>query len=149
MGTRSITTVRHDYQGQIENHAHIYRHWDGYLSGHGDWLYSFLNGLTVGNGKPLDADENFVNGPGRLAARLVSAMQYDGQEPDLMSVYGPCGQEYEYVITVIGYEQIEIEVYTGPMTFFGGGGDECVERMFKGTVGEFGEFLKIENEEES
>lgn len=154
MGTRSITTVRSRWngEGEFDLHATVYRHYDGYLSGHGAWLADFLKDLKVTNGKQLDDDENkYVNGPGRLAARLVSAMQADDLEPDLMPHGIDCGQEFLYQVDVeFGMDwdrkgiPVNVAVFDGPMEFFGNGGDQCTNKVFEGTVAEYCEFISKE-----
>ena len=154
MGTRSITTVRSrwDRKGEFELHATVYRHYDGYLSGHGAWLADFLKDLRVQNGKSGSWEEDKdVNGPGRLAARLVCAMHEDNLEPDLMPHGVDCGQEYRYQIDVEfgdGWDTkgfpILVTVFDGPVTFFGDGGDQCVNKIFEGTVAQYCRFISKE-----
>lgn len=150
MGTRSVTTVRSRWgnTGDFEMHATVYRHYDGYLRGHGAWLAHFLENIKVMNGKGGDWDETrHVNGPGRLAARLVIALDEDGHDPDLMPHDTDCGQEYHYQISVdfgMNGGDISVAVFDGPMTFFGDGGDECVNKIFEGNVYEYGAFISKE-----
>ncbi len=144
MGTRSITVVTNQWdEGDIEHNATIYRHWDGYLSGHGLWLADFLKGVIVTNGE--HGKLNHFNGPGRLASGIVAAMQIDGLNPDLMDQGAVVGQEFEYRVHVAygaGGGKIAVKVLDGPMTFFGGGGEDCANEIFNGTVEEFGAFIK-------
>lgn len=151
MGTRSITTVqsRWDSEGEYKVHATVYRHYDGYLSGHGAWLADFLKMIRVKNGISGDWDKaRDVNGPGRLAARLVVDMYDNDLEPDLMPHNTDCGQEYHYQISVefgVDWEgagaPVSVAVFDGPIVFFGCGGDECTNKIFDGSVEEFGEFV--------
>lgn len=145
MGTRSVTVVtsQWDAKDPVEHNATIYRHWDGYLDGHGRWLADFLEDVVVTNGQ-IDGVKNF-NGPGRLACGIVAAMQEDDLNPDLMKQGVVCGQEFEYQVHVkYGSEggEIGIRVLDGPMTAFGMGGEECGNEIFNGTVKEFDEFIK-------
>ena len=72
-------------------------------------------------------------------------MQIDGHNPDLMEQGSVCGQEYEYRVHInYGSEggKIIVSVLDGPMTMFGGGGDECTNEVFKGTVKQFRSFIR-------
>jgi len=161
VSTRSITTVRSKWTDGEENepyeweiYATIYVHVDGYLSGVGKWLYDFLNGLVVVNGIRVDGNMpgRYANGPGRMAAHLVTAMQMGGMNPNLVPYESTMGQEYHYQINVVYGRtggSVSITVFDGPMTLFGDGGDECTNLIFTGSVMEFGMFLdKCEEEEE-
>ena len=146
MGTRCITVVRSRWESQDwTTNAVIYRHWDGYPESHGQWLYDFLDGLAIVNGVGSDTPKKHANGPGRLAAQLVTRLQEDGHDPDILGCdVAEVGQEYEYRINVAYGNRggtIELEVFDGPMTFFGVGGDQCTELLFKGTVEEWGTWL--------
>ena len=145
MGTRSITEVKSGWNGGAqETNAIIYRHWDGYLSGHGEWLYNFLKDLEVINGIPGNPPPRYANGPGRLAAMMVSELQNDGHNPDLLPDGTDCGQEYHYLVSVnFGRDggMVTVTVFDGPMTFFGHGGEKCKNQIFDGTVEQFGKFL--------
>ena len=153
MSTRSLTTVRSRWngEGEFETHANIYRHHDGYLEGHGQWLFDFLNGLVVVNGigAASEMPARYVNGPGRLAAALVAKLHEDGHEPNLNATSGPCGQEFHYQIDVefgmsfgrkAGFP-VRVTVFDGPMTAFGSGCENCTNKIFDGTVDEYGAFL--------
>lgn len=156
MSTRSITTVRSrwDRKGEFATHANIYRHHDGYLSGHGAWLHEFFDGLAVVNGIGGKMPKRYVNGPGRLAAALVSKLHADGHDPALMENECNTGQEFHYVIDVeFGGAFVNetflviVTVYDGPVTFFGQGGENCTNKIFSGSVKEFGAFLKKDRED--
>jgi hypothetical protein len=67
MSTRSLTRVR-DTSGDVI--VCMYRHCDGYPSGHGLELAQWLSGKTVGSG--AQKDPNYFNGMEHLAARLVA-----------------------------------------------------------------------------
>jgi hypothetical protein len=101
-------------------------------------LAKYLDGVTIVNGKRLDSLESEFNGAGRLAAYLVKRLHDDKHEPDLRVSRGPCGQEYEYVVSVGHDLQITIEVFDA----FGLGGEICTNRIFVGTVEEFAGFVK-------
>ncbi len=144
MGARSLTVVQSRWtDGEAyETHAVIYRHLDGYPGGHGADLAKYLRGITVVNGKRLDSPESEINGAGRLASYLVKRLHDDKHGPDLRTSRGPCGQEYEYVVSVEHDLQITVEVFDGPVTAFGAGGENCTNRIFIGTAKEFAEFVK-------
>lgn len=153
MSTRSITTVRSRWEreGEFNTHANIYRHYDGYLKSQGAWLHKFLDGLAVVNGICGKMPERYVNGPGRLTAKLIAELQNDGHDPDIMPREGDVGQEFHYVVDVEfgdhGSQKnypVTVTVYDGPVTFFGKGGDGCTNQIFKGSVREFGDFLETQ-----
>lgn len=156
MSTRSLTVVRSRWnsKGAFETHANIYRHHDGYLEGHGQWLFDFLNGLVVVNGISGQMPKRYANGPGRLAAQLVAQLHAAGHEPDLNTSDGPCGQEYHYQIDVeFGLDfsrkeyPVSVTVFDGPMTAFGAGGNDCTNKIFEGSVEEYGKFLAAKSVE--
>jgi len=139
MGTRSITSIRSKWDdGDWTTVAWIYRHYDGYLSVHGQWLADFLDGLVMVNGIGSEMPPRYANGPGQLAAQIVAKLQEDGHDPDLVAVDAVCGQEYHYQIDVqydCGNEHpMTITVFDGPMTAFGMGGEDCTNVAFTGDV---------------
>lgn len=69
MGTRSLTLI-HD--GTFaEPFVSMYRHMDGYPSGHGKELYEFLKPIRMVNGIGA-TDSPIANGAGCLAAQIVA-----------------------------------------------------------------------------
>lgn len=152
MGTRCTTVVTQQWDSDgeasgVEHLATIFRHWDGYLDGHGQWLVDFLKDAVVTNGK-INGKKNF-NGPGRLASGIVAALVEDGHDPDLMSEGTVCGQEYEYHVHVKYGDkggELSVKVLDGPMTAFGMGGEKCTNIAFKGTVEEFTAYIKADGE---
>lgn len=157
MGTRSLTIVRSQWEkgddgieNPIEHHGTIYVHWDGYLSGHGRWLADWLDGVVVTNGELGEAKH--YNGPGRLCTGMISDMHVDGKNPDLVKEGSICGQEYEYEIFVdygMGGGTITVIVRDGPVTFFGMGGEDCANEVFRGSVEEYRQFISdAENPQE-
>lgn len=150
MGTRCVTVITHNWDGdEVVHDASIYRHWDGYLDGHGQWLADFLEDAVVTNGA-IEGDKNF-NGPGRLASGIVAALVADGHDPDLQGQNIICGQEYEYHIHVkygANGGKLSVRVLDGPMTAFGCGGEDCTNEVFKGTVEEYRDFIKAEGNKE-
>jgi hypothetical protein len=151
MGTRSITEVKTRWEDkEFKTNAIIYRHWDGYLLGQGKDLFNFLDGLQVVNGISSNMPKKYANGGGRLAAQLITQMQLDGYDPDLLPNTEPVGQEYHYIVNItqsMDGGTIRVIVYDGPITFFGMGGENCTDKIFEGSVDEFGAFIK--NQEDS
>jgi len=151
MGTRSITTVTHKWDNDEPRvDATIYRHWDGYPTCHGRWLADFLRDAVVTNGK-VDEPKHF-NGPGRLAAGICAQLQADEHDPDLVEAGAVMGQEYEYRVHVdygMSGGKVSVTVFDGPMTMFGGGGEDCNNQIFSGTVKEFEAFIQSEEKREA
>ena len=76
MGTRSLTFVYTDHYGSDESPTPIinmYRQFDGYPTGHGAELATFLNSFdAVVNGIPFGDKRKIANGMGCIAAQLVA-----------------------------------------------------------------------------
>lgn len=147
MVTRSLTVVKSRWEGELEweNNVVIYRHWDGDLGGHGAWLAEFLDDIVVVNGIQIGrAPKRYANGPGRLAAMLVTKLQQDGHNPDLLGKVTACGQEYQYELYVqYGHSggSIRVIVLDEPMTAFG---KECTNEIFNGTVDEYQTWIETQ-----
>ena len=74
MGTRSLTFV---YNDNVRVMC-MYRQFDGYPSGHGAELATFLGGFdAIVNGMQLNETRKIANGMGCLAAQLVSNFKVD------------------------------------------------------------------------
>lgn len=61
-------------------------------------------------------------------------------DPDLMPTKSDCGQEFEYRLLVdfgMAGGTINIQVFDGPVTFFGMGGEKCDNEIFRGSVDEY------------
>ena len=67
MGTRSLTLIK-DYDGT--EIAVLYRHHDGYPTGHGKDIKAALQGKKVSSGLGLDTTK-CVNGAGDMAVQLI------------------------------------------------------------------------------
>jgi hypothetical protein len=126
MGTRSLTFV---YDGTSKVMC-MYRQFDGYPSGHGAELASFLGGFdAVVNGYAFNETRKVANGMGCLAAQLVANFKvgvggfylYPTSTKD-------AGQEYEY--HVYAQKVVVKETYDGNKT------------IFTGTWAEFAEFCQ-------
>ena len=97
MGTRSLT-VMYDKESGNQELAVLYRQMDGYLSGHGQELKSFLEDMVVGNGISLGGGpEKFANGGYCLAAQVVAHFK-DGAGGFYLHSAGTrnIGEEYIY-----------------------------------------------------
>lgn len=144
MSTCCLTVVKSRYNDNDVTLASIYRHWDGYPEGHGKYLRDFLRDVTLINGICSGTPENYANGVDHLAAKLVCKMQNDGHDPKLTEQGADAGQEFEYHVTgrtLPKPELLEIVVYSGPMTFFGLGGEECTNEIFRGNLDEYSDWL--------
>lgn len=134
MGTRSLTFV-HDGDN-AKPFVCMYRHFDGYPSGHGAELQQFLKPIRVVNGIGL-TDEKIANGPGCLAAQMVAHFK-DG--PGGIYLNAPtskdCGQEYEYHVHV-STDGIKVKC-------FAVGGRK--ELLFEGGVDAFEEFCNAKDD---
>lgn len=99
MSTPSLTFLKKE--GCDENIICLYRHSDGYPSGHGLELANFLEDITIVNGIPLTNSGNMANRAECLAAQLVCHFKegvgdfylYPTSTKDV-------GQDYIYEITV-------------------------------------------------
>ena len=145
MSTRSVTTVRSKCaeKEDYKIHASIYRHHDGYPEGQGKWLHEFLDGMVIVNGLTGEEPPKYANGPGRLAAQITAALLADDHEPYLLNHDGDCGQEYEYRISVEFGSRggtMVVEVFDGPIC-------KDAERLFNGTVEEFGAWIDQPNDQ--
>jgi hypothetical protein len=105
MGTRSITRFFETYEDKGKKYTQklltLYRQYDGYPSGMGTDIASFLNSGKVVNGIGLQEPTRVFNGAGCLAAQFIAEMK---QGAGGLYVYPinakDCGQEYEYHIYV-------------------------------------------------
>lgn len=125
MGTRSITFVHEDDQPQPL--VCIYQQYDGYFSGVGDRLVSFLKGSKVVNGIGMNDGVTQFNGAGDLAARLITFLK-NGDADDAGNVYimpsdtkaDQCGAEFVYHIYASVGDEPRLQascVYGGPTVY--------------------------------
>lgn len=114
MGTRSLTFVYEDGGKPILN---MYRQYDGYLSGHGRELASFLTSFDgITNGIPLGRRGKYANGMGCLAAQMIAHFKEDVGGIYIYSVESTdCWQDYEYHV----YED-SVRVVEGDKEIFEG-----------------------------
>jgi len=119
MGTRCLTYV---YDGD-DIVACMYRHFDGYPSGHGSDLADFLHDGKLVNGIPFGDKAKIFNGMSCLAAQMVAHFK-DG--PGNIYLYPPkLGQD--------AWQDYEYHVYKDKVKVAGGS-------AFEGTWEEFAEF---------
>lgn len=106
MSTRSLTRFYDEYEDELL--VTMYRHSDGYVSGHGRELLDFLSGFAVVNGLGLDKSEKIANGMGCLAAQAIAHFK-DG--PGGIYIVSPqYGQEeYEYDVRYHNYIEIQVK----------------------------------------
>lgn len=108
MGTRSLTFVHEDGIGSPVLVA-VYQQYDGYFSGVGDDILSFLKGKTVVNGIGGGDTSRQFNGAGDLAMRLITHFK-GGDEDNIGGAYvmapdlsdGDAGAEFAYHIYTEG-----------------------------------------------
>lgn len=127
MGTRCKTIV---YDFTNRPLVGIYRHHDGYISGHGAYLAGFLDQRVVLNGYcSPDDDTKVSNGAEELAAHLVL---------DLKSQF-KSGEIYLFPLRPEGYmgEEYLYEIYEGCVRVFTVHGACRKEQIFSGTWEEF------------
>lgn len=125
MGTRSLTFVYTDHYdgGGCEPIINMYRQFDGYPSGHGAELATFLSSFeAVVSGISLDEKRKVANGMGCLAAQLVGHFKIGAGGFYLYPVSSiDCGQEYEYHIysdRITVFEYGGEHLFTGPWSAF-------------------------------
>ena len=125
MGTRSLTFVYNDNVRVLC----MYRQFDGYPSGHGAELATFLGGFdAVVNGMQFNETRKIANGMGCLAAQLVANFKVDAGGFYLYPTNSKdCGQEYEY--HVYADKIVVKETYDN-------------SKIFTGTWAEFAEFCQ-------
>lgn len=146
MGTRSQTTISEAGNKPLVG---IYRHFDGYPSGHGLELFQFLSKIKIVNGfAPGSKLGEVANGAGCLAAQLVAnfktavggvyiqkAGNTGGKKINLTST----PEEFTYQVTIGNEEsgfEIRLKVYN------------YEDKIFEGGLEEFGEFCSAGQEED-
>jgi len=98
MGTRSLTFVYNSLEEQPV--VCMYRHYDGYPTGHGLELAQFLNQFeALTNGIRVGENRKTANGMGCLAAQMIVQFKTDVGGISLYPTNtDDAGQEYEYHI---------------------------------------------------
>lgn len=139
MGTRSHT---HFFQNG-KPFAAFYRQFDGYPEGHGAELGKILAGITLVNGYQMDMQAGeFANGPGCLAAQVVTALKSETGIGGIYLISPEVGQdgwqEFEYHIHCNNKDENALFTPRGEQAF------ECYvevrdpkDLIFTGTFEEF------------
>lgn len=136
MGTRSLTIIEEVEGAEI---CVLYRQYDGYPTGHGAELKSFLEGIQIVNGLDLRDNKRVANGIECLAAQLIA---YFKKEPGGFYLYPAgtrdCGEEYIYTV-YLDAGQVMMRVEAGAVTFFGFPGTRQVNMptLFDGEIESF------------
>jgi len=127
MSTRSLVRFATREEGvSFSEHperveVQVYKHYDGYPSGHPVNLARFLRGFSIVNGVPFDGDHSrMANGLGCLAAQYVAAFK---EGPGDIYVENPDTDHFdiEYITYVWGTENKDIW-----MSIFDTYSDECI-----------------------
>jgi hypothetical protein len=94
MGTRSLTFVYDDNKPILN----MYRQFDGYLSGHGQELASFMNSFDeIVNGYSPGESRKVANGMGCFAAQMIAHFKNSVGGFYIYPVDSTdCWQDYEY-----------------------------------------------------
>jgi len=103
MSTRSLTVFKEnwEFEGKKESKKIVamYRHSDGYPSGHGKDLAEFLKDMVIVSGISFTENRKIANGMGCLAAQVVSNFK---SGVGSIYLYPPkskdVGEEYIYTI---------------------------------------------------
>lgn len=133
MSTRSVTHILDCGTCLVS----MYRHFDGYLTGHGQGLFHFLASRDLGNGfdgSTPPPGKVFANCATQLAAQLVHHFieKYSRQ---IHIVGGPDNeQDFDYVVSLDEGMNISVAVIS-----YG----SCI---FCGSVEDFGEFCKEDHD---
>lgn len=140
MGTRSLTVI----ENEGTEICVLYRQYDGYPTGHGAELKSFLEGIQVVNGLNLDEKRTVANGMDCLAAQIVSHFK---KEPGGFYLHPAgtrdCGEEYIYTVYLKKEsgqpDPLCLKLQAGAVTFFGlpGTKQDNMPVIFDGPIDEF------------
>lgn len=141
MSTRSNTIIKTGNQKIMC----MYRHSDGYPTGHGQDLVDFLEGMEIVNGISVPhGEQKAANGMSCLAAQIVAEFKVDIGGIYLVPPVGPLTSEHDYCYTLSAPNPSTLCPYAGPA-------DELLltvhrwgKVIFKGTVAEFRQALKDE-----
>ena len=125
MSTRSLVRFAKREEGvSFSEHperveVQVYKHYDGYPSGHPTALAEFLKDFKIVNGLGLDTHK-VANGLGCLAAQYIAAFK---EGPGDLYIENPDTEHnwIEYITYVWGIEDKDIW-----MSIFDGSGDGCI-----------------------
>jgi hypothetical protein len=124
----------------------MYRHYDGYPSGHGKELADFLSPITIINGisRGQDVLGKFANGMGCLSAQLVKHFK-DNVGGIYLQPPGDGSAHEEYTYFIVGAPPAELGGDSAPPTVRVYSGDELA---FEGPVAEFAMWCVKEEEDD-
>ena len=112
MSTRSLVRFATREEGvSFSEHperveVQVYKHWDGYPSGHPVDLAKFLNGFNIVNGLGQDTHK-IANGLGCLAAQYIAAFKMDAGDIYIENPDTEHG-DLDYITYVWGTENKDI-----------------------------------------
>jgi len=107
MGTRSLTV----FNNEMDNSEIVvlYRQYDGYPTGHGRDLLSFLNNMEIVNGISNTEKRKIANGMGCLSAQIVAHLKEAPGDFYLHSA-GTRDIGEEFIYTLYYTEELRIKV---------------------------------------
>ena len=110
-----------EHPGVDKIHIQIYHHWDGYPSGLGVKLASFLDGYDIVNGLSTGYQGPVANGMGCLAAQTVSYLKDEPGQIYLQKPQEKDWEDYEYFVWVKDHAELWISIfnYNGECIFVG------------------------------
>jgi len=120
MGTRSLTVFNNEWDN--EEIVVLYRQFDGYPTGHGRDLLSFLNNMKIVNGISPNEKRKIANGMGCLSAQIVAYLKEAPGDFYLHSA-GTRDIGEEFIYTLYYTEELKIKVqdtYDGGNDLFDG-----------------------------
>ena len=131
MGTRSLTIFNNEWDN--EEIVVLYRQYDGYPTGHGRDLLSFLNNMNMVNGISNNEKRKIANGMGCLSAQIVAYLKEAPGDFYLHSA-GTRDIGEEFIYTLYYTEELKIKVqYT-----YDGGHD-----LFNGNTKEYKNWINL------
>ena len=154
MGTPSLTRVIETWKDdngkeKKELLVTMYRQYDGYPSGHGDELASFINSGRVVNGIGMGDTGSVFNGAGCFAAQMIS--HFKGDSAGGFYIYSnktkDAGQNYEYHV-LINFHTKKITMICFEQGYISKSGNyvDKKRKLFEGTADEFAKYLESEKE---
>ena len=120
MGTRSLTVFNNEMDN--EEIVVLYRQYDGYPTGHGRDLLSFLNNMEIVDGISNTEKRRIANGMGCLSAQVVA---YFKEAPGDFYLHSAGTRDIgeEFIYTLYYTEELKIKVqdtYDGGSNLFDG-----------------------------
>lgn len=154
MGTRSLTRVfqtwkNDDRKEEKQMLVTMYRQYDGYPSGHGDELASFIKSGRVVNGIGVGDTGRVFNGAGCFAAQMISHFKGDraGGFYICPNSAKDAGQDYEYHV-LIDFNTKKIKMICFEQGYLSKSGNyvDKKRKLFEGTADEFIQYLESKKE---